>query len=73
MRGGEGWGGVGWAGLGLGTHRDEQVVLGVALALGEGLERVAVLDQLELPLLGGLMRVRARVRVRVRVRVLGLG
>ena len=42
--------------MGLGTCRDEQVVLGVALALGEGLVRVAVLDQLELPLLGGLVR-----------------
>jgi len=47
-----------------GSYRDEQVVLGIALPLGERLVRVAVLDELELPLLRGLLRVRVRFRVK---------
>ena len=60
-----------WGGLGEGAYRDEQVVLGVALPLGERLVRVTVLNELELTLLGGLGGVRVRARVRVRVRVRG--
>ena len=54
---------VGWVGgWGEGAYRDEQVVLGVALPLCERLVRVAVLDELELPLLGSLVRVGVRVK-----------
>ena len=54
---------VGWVGgWGEGAYRDEQVVLGVALPLRERLVRVAVLDQLELPLLRSLVRVGVRVK-----------
>ena len=55
---GDGWVGGG----GEGAYRDEQVVLGVALPLSERLVRVAVLDELELPLLGSLVRVGVRVK-----------
>ena len=55
----------GWVGgRSEGSYRDEQVVLGIALPLGERLVRVAVLDELELPLLRGLLRVRVRFRVK---------
>ena len=57
--------------MGEGAYRDEQIVLGVALSLGERLVRVTVLNELELTLLGGLGGVRVRARVGVRVRVRG--
>ena len=61
-------------GLGEGSYRDEQVILGVALPLGERLVRVTVLNELELTLLGGLGGVRAGARVGVRVGVrIGVG